>query len=157
MCPPILHPLHRPYTQTGLPSFIVGQFYWFKWQQLNTNGYGKFYGGEIVAVCQHKIQRKWLETPKLASRAIITLSKQQPERITDQLEELQYLQHDWSLHRDEIRQQIFSGIPLPHVSYPPDYLILRLGLHSHSIAFGIFSIPVNRIRPSNGWKASLTL
>ena len=24
------------HSQTGLPSFIVGQFYWFKWQQLNT-------------------------------------------------------------------------------------------------------------------------
>ena len=31
------------HAQTGLPSFIVGQFYWFEWQQLNTNGYGKFY------------------------------------------------------------------------------------------------------------------
>ena len=43
------------HTLTDRPSFIhlmiVGQFYWFKWQQL---GYGKFYGGEIVAAHKHK-------------------------------------------------------------------------------------------------------
>ena len=43
-------------------------------------------GGEIVEAYQHKIQ--WKCTSKIASRAMITLSKQQPERITDQ--ELQY-------------------------------------------------------------------
>ena len=66
------------HSQTDLPSFIVGQFHWFKWQQLKTNGYGKFYVCEIVAVYKHKIQWKWLDTSKLASREIITLSKQQP-------------------------------------------------------------------------------
>ena len=43
------------HSQTGIPSFIVGQF---KWQQLNTNGYGKFYGGKIVAVY---LQTKFME------------------------------------------------------------------------------------------------
>ena len=57
---------------------------------------------------------------KLASRAIITLSKQQPERITGQ--ELQYLQHDSSLHCDEIWQKISSGITAPHVPDHSDVL-----------------------------------
>ena len=43
------------HTQTGIPSFMVGQLNLFKWQQLNTNGYGKFYCGENMAVYQHKI------------------------------------------------------------------------------------------------------
>ena len=51
-------------------------FLYFKWQQLNQNGYGKFYGSEIVAVYKHKIQWKWSDTSKKASRATITLSKQ---------------------------------------------------------------------------------
>ena len=59
-------------------------------------------------------------TAKLAARAIIALFKQQPEGITDQ--ELQFLLHDSSLHRDEIRQQISSGIPPSHVPDPSDVL-----------------------------------
>ena len=107
---------------------------------------------------QHKIQKKCLDTSNRASTAIITLSKQQPERITDQ--ESQLLQHDSSLYRDEIRQQIPSGIPSPHV--PDPYAVLNSVTWASLSLEGFWAIqcplrPVNGIRPSNGWKVSLTL
>ena len=106
MFPPILHPLHLPYTHRQAFLLLSSDnsigLNGSSSISLNTDGYGKFYCCEIVAVYQHEIHVKWSDTSKLASRAIISKieSKQQLEGITEQ--ELKYLQNDSSLHHDDI-------------------------------------------------------
>ena len=100
------------HSKTGLPPFIVGQFYRFPWQQLNTTGYGNFYCGEIVAVYQRKIQWKWFNTSKLASRAIITLSKQQPVRIPDRDRNIYSMILHYIATKSGIRYLQVSALPV---------------------------------------------
>ena len=134
--------------------------FWFKWQQLNTNGYGKFNGSEIVAVYQHKFPWKWLDTSKLASRAIITLSKQQPGLNVSRTKNcniyILILRYIATRSGSRYLQVSLQDPP----AYVPDYSDISNSANRASLSLeglGIFSMSVNVIRPSNGWKVSVTL
>ena len=88
------------HTQTGLPSFIVGQF-------------GLHLSSFIVL--------------HLSSFIVLPGFIYRPSFIVGQFhwfewQQLQYLQRDSSFHGEEIQQQISSGLLPPHGPEPPEVL-----------------------------------
>lgn len=104
-----------PSPQTSPPGgrsrnrWVPGRSYWFKWTAPGKIGNGNCYGGEIVSVSRSRVHWIWLDDDSLVSRAKTKLDQQRTEKITDL--ELQYLQSDSTLHRDEVRRLIAAQIP----------------------------------------------